>query len=89
MDSVLVEKITRLVLAKLEERPTALPLTPEELRRWQDISASIQGTKAANPAADAAPRPLSREELKRWNEITASMQGTKAGGQVTFYRYNQ
>lgn len=47
MDSNLVEKITRLVLLKLEEHSSVqehseiLPLTEEELKRWKDISSSL------------------------------------------------
>ncbi|MGG1658016.1 hypothetical protein [Brevibacillus sp. NRS-1366] len=87
MDSVLVEKITRLVLAKLEERPSVHHLSAEEIKHWNDITLSIQGAKIANTSFDSAALPLSNAEIKRWNEITASMQGTRERGQVTF-NYN-
>jgi hypothetical protein len=85
MDADLVEKITRLVLLKLNEYsgpssmnlppldrevPEYPPLTERELRKWQELSSVIRGQKGPQTPPHLAP--LSEEEIKMWKELSAS-----------------
>nr|WP_245590387.1 hypothetical protein [Aneurinibacillus terranovensis] len=102
MDQTLVEKITRLVLSKLEEYSEYPPLTEEEMKIWSDITCSMEVTKMAKPTLEEYSEylPLTQEDLKIWNDITSSMEVTKitkhsspeeerGNGQVKFYRNYQ
>ena len=97
MNRDLIEQITRLVLAQLEEsdsKQTSV-LTREELSRWNEISASIQGAGSRNSGNGSHHQlqPLSIAEIQRWNEITGQMgvgqrNGTGNTGQVKLHTYN-
>ncbi|WCK52592.1 hypothetical protein PP175_14235 [Aneurinibacillus sp. Ricciae_BoGa-3] len=102
MDPALVEKITRLVLSKLEEYVEYAPLTEEEMKTWRDITSSMEVTKMSALPLEAYAEylPLTQEDIKIWKDITSSIEATKhtkhsspegerADGQVKFYQYYQ
>ncbi len=106
MDPSLVEKVTRLVLAKLAEYAEAQPssdkyppLSEEEIKRWNRLTASMQQTMTAKPALQEqfAYPPLTADELNTWRDITAALEaaiatkqsareGEQGTGMATFYR---
>ena len=73
----LVEKITRLVLSKLQESNESLPrpLSEAELKRWQEISSLLHGEETVSLAPEEANqlRPLTAVELQQWEQISASL----------------
>jgi len=89
MDQEFVEKITRLVLSKLEKFSDLPPLSDEEIERWNTISATLQG---AMETTNSQAMPLSQDEIKRWEEITVHFKETnqprKEMNQVVFHRYH-
>lgn len=70
----LVEKITRMVLSKLNEHSESLPLSEEEMKRWNEISPLINPVYATAPPMDKWLNltPLSEEEIKLWEKIGSS-----------------
>lgn len=93
MDTVLMEKITRLVIEKLEalnREPEHRPLTKEELQRWQEISSSF---RQPSIASSYIREPLTNEEINRWNQLTLSdfkslSNKEESSERVVFYRHN-
>jgi hypothetical protein len=87
----LIEKITRLVLAKLNESVEPLPLTDEEIKRWNEISCLFQAFNAVSTTIVESSQlaRLSEEELRQWEQISASFSATNDKPQVKFHQtYN-
>jgi len=74
MDRNLIEKITRLVVSKLEEQAEHRPLTDEEIKRWNEITSSMKVTE--NKRRQSTLTPLTDKEIEVWNSITSSMKDT-------------
>jgi hypothetical protein len=77
MDQELVEKITKLVLSKLEEytNPSLehyVPLTQEELKKWDEISIEFANKQKSSVREHPEYKPLTQEEIKKWNQFTSS-----------------
>jgi hypothetical protein len=70
MDTALVEKITRLVLLKLEEYSNSTALKGKELNSWNNQSHSTEDQHEFPP--------LTEEELEKWNVISSFIGLTKA-----------
>jgi hypothetical protein len=88
----LVEKITRLVLSKLQESNESLPgpLSEEELKRWQDVSLLLHGEETVSLAAEEANqlRSLTSEELQQWERISASLKATEPTANISYENTN-
>lgn len=70
----MIAQITQLVIEKLKESENSPSLSNAEIRRWNEISASIQRTSGHSENTTNDPlQALSREEIKNWNEITDHM----------------
>ncbi|WP_216828740.1 hypothetical protein [Alkalihalobacterium elongatum] len=98
MDRTLVEKITRMVIEKLEEHSSYRPLSKEEINKWDEISSVFETRKTVESTVEVNS-PLSERELRRWSEITASLekkkeeaitsaQNTNENNLIRFNRYN-
>lgn len=74
MDRNLIEKITRLVVSKLEEQAEYCPLTDEEIKTWNEITSTMQVTDKTK--GQSTFTPLTDEEIEVWNSITSSMKDT-------------
>jgi hypothetical protein len=77
MDQELVEKITKLVISKLEEytNPSVehfVPLTHEELKKWDEIAIGFSKKSNSSLREDPEYKPLTQEEIKKWNQFTSS-----------------
>lgn len=94
MDQNLVEKITKLVLSKLEESSEFRPLTSEELSDWNSLNLfSASSQKATANACQSHITPLSEAELTAWKEISFSINKGKttsinAEERVRFHHYH-
>ncbi|WP_188455874.1 hypothetical protein [Virgibacillus oceani] len=83
MDPNLVEKITRIVISKIEAHSTSFahseaaktsnvsyqPLTEEELERWGDISIKLSKTRTETPPSNDYV-PLTNDEIRQWKQIS-------------------
>jgi len=72
----LIAQITKMVLEKLGGNPTSETLlTDFEMKRWNEITGSMQQTSSqyAKAGAKSVPKPLSSEELRSWNSISDGM----------------
>lgn len=90
MNADLITQITKMVLEKLEENPTSKTLlTDFEIKRWNQITGSMQQSPRQNIKANAinVPKPLSPEELRSWNSISYGMRNKPTGNseQIKLY----
>jgi len=77
MDPQLIEKITRLVIAKLEQEPKKVtPLSVQEIEEWERISATFQMGKVS-PRKKQSGVGLSNTEIDKWEQVTAMIQGNE------------
>ncbi|MEK3935417.1 hypothetical protein MKY41_08845 [Sporosarcina sp. FSL W7-1349] len=93
MNPELVAQITKMVLERLGGDGTgpSTSLTDAELRRWGEISASMQRSNVG--MSDNGMRPLHAQDIERWNAITERFgnpnpQSMEPAGQVRFYSHN-
>ncbi|PWA13024.1 hypothetical protein DCC39_02515 [Pueribacillus theae] len=98
VDPVLIEKITKLVIEKLEgveRKPKPHALTNEEIKRWNEIASALKYSEVSvfPSEGQSEPLPLSEEEIRRWKHLTFSLKNIKpemAQGQeqVKFHQHN-
>ena len=94
MDRILIEKITEIVLSKIQNQAAYLPLSDEEIKDWERIDFTVSSATAACEA-NQSTRPLSENELRHWGELSQSFQAIPSpkgripdeGGQVYFRQY--
>lgn len=94
MDPQLIEKITKLVIAKLEQEPKKEnPLSVQELQEWERISATFQVGKVSTSKKRRIVG-LTEEELEKWDQVTATIQESTKRKEnsystvATFHPYN-
>lgn len=96
MNAELVAQITKMVLERLGGSETASEssLTDTELKRWGEISASMQRTNGgATYRTVQSMQPLNPQEIQRWTAITdrfgnPSRPSAATGGQVRFHSHS-
>lgn len=96
MDAHLIEKITRLVIAKLEEEKKTIsdcsktewervPLTDKELMQWERITNSLMYMDDSNQQTIGF-EPLSEEEIRKWKQLSSRL-NIETKSKVTFRSY--
>lgn len=91
MNSDMIAQITRLVIEKLKESENSPSLSSAEIKRWNEISASMQRTAGHSGNTTNDPlQALSDAEIKNWNEITERInnrghQAAESATQVKLY----
>lgn len=96
VDNSLVEQITKMVLLELtnqRERQDYVPLSEDDLRRWQQISGLIHNNNVESDRSEEAIyyKPLTEEEIISWSQITSNFQQSdknvhSVNTQVKFHR---
>ncbi|MBO1001663.1 hypothetical protein ACFSKI_16585 [Pseudogracilibacillus auburnensis] len=96
MDAALIEKVTRLVVQKLNETSLTSKeaLTKEEIDRWEEISMTLWENDHVDPPSFM--QALDSVEIERWNELSSKLPFSSKSVQhkthenelVTFYKYN-
>ncbi|PIC99913.1 hypothetical protein [Sporosarcina sp. P29] len=71
MNTDIVAEITKLVMERLgkEEMPSS-SLTDSEIKRWNDISTTIQRSSGKKGEIQSVLSPLTPEDLRNWNSIS-------------------
>lgn len=96
MDAHLIEKITRLVMAKLEEEKKTIsdcsktewervPLSDKELMQWERITNSLMYMDDSNQQTIGF-EPLSEEEIRKWKQLSSRL-NIETKSKVTFRSY--
>ena len=71
MNADIVEEITKLVMERLgQEKTSSSSLTDLEIKRWNDISTSMQRSSEDKVEMQSALTPLTPEDLRKWNSIS-------------------
>ncbi|KMY53780.1 hypothetical protein AC623_07170 [Bacillus sp. FJAT-27231] len=73
MDRILIEKITEMVLSKIQNDTTYLPLSDAELTDWKRLDLNGLSCLPTCETSNEA-RPLTEEELRDWDTLNAFFQ---------------
>lgn len=91
MDQKLIEQITRLVISQLEGKSDSFGLTKDELKKWNEISMSLNGhTVQPSFLEEPVGHPLTNDEIKTWNELNKELtnRAEEENERATFIQHN-
>ncbi|WP_096200125.1 hypothetical protein [Bacillus sp. FJAT-45350] len=85
MNKELVERITRLVLERLDisNNPSVLPLSEDEVKHWNSLSLLEKEQGQSKKRTAQTLTPLSSEEVDAWGKITHHYRPSKNGNEET------
>ncbi|PIC70838.1 hypothetical protein CSV77_05880 [Sporosarcina sp. P16b] len=71
MNADIIAEITKMVMKRLEQEKTpSSSLTESEIKRWNNISTSIQRASGDMVDTQSDLSPLTPEDLRKWNSIS-------------------
>lgn len=80
MDAALIEEITKLVIAKLEESKMDISLSVNEISDWNRTSTSLLHVKTEEKSLGHSVkscRNLTVDEIREWEQLTAAWTNEK------------